>query len=165
MKQRIMAAMALVRGPALIVADEPTSALDVTVQAQFIGHLKELQTMTGVSMLFISHDLGVVSSICDTIAVMYAGEIVEYGPAERVTERPMHPYAQGLLASMPSITDGTGEAQSIPGRPLHPGEDAIGCKFALRCKFAHDRCRHQPPPEVWLGAGEGFAACWLVTAP
>lgn len=124
MKQRVMAAMALVRNPSLVVADEPTSALDVTVQAQFIHHLRGLRNTMDVAMIFISHDLGVVSGICDSIAVMYSGQIVEHGPTRRVIREPQHPYTRALLDSMPSSLDRHAMPERPPARPVCPSDDA-----------------------------------------
>jgi peptide/nickel transport system ATP-binding protein len=141
MRQRVMIAMALCCEPTLLIADEPTTALDVTVQAQVLELIKEIQDEMGMAILFITHDLGVVADVCDRVVVMYAGQIVEQAPAEELFGRPSHPYTDGLLRSMPAMAARTGTLHSIPGHPPMVGAFPSGCRFHPRCEFAVDACR------------------------
>jgi peptide/nickel transport system ATP-binding protein len=159
-KQRVMIAMALACSPDLIVADEPTTALDVMVQAQILGVLADLVRDLGVGMLIISHDLSVLADVCDRVAVMYAGRIVETGTAEDVFTRPLHPYAVSLSAAFPRIGDPAARyaPAGLPGDPPDPRDLPGGCTFAPRCPRAVDRCREAEPDLE--GHGEGrLAAC------
>ncbi|MGN6333174.1 MAG: ABC transporter ATP-binding protein [Motilibacteraceae bacterium] len=159
MRQRVMIAMALANDPDVIVADEPTTALDVTIQAQILDLLLDLNRDLGTGIILITHNLGVVARVCARVAVMYAGRIVESGPTDEVFADPRHPYTRALLAATPRLVgDASAHLESIPGRP--PGlVDAIpGCVFAPRCALADDRCRREVPP-VGTGAGRS-AACW-----
>jgi peptide/nickel transport system ATP-binding protein/oligopeptide transport system ATP-binding protein len=141
MCQRVMIAMAIVCQPTVLIADEPTTALDVTVQAQVLDLLKELQREMGLAMLFITHDLGVVADVADYVKVLYAGQVVEAGSAEQVFFSPRHPYTAGLLASIPTILSDDDEFRSIPGRVPTPGSWAAGCRFAPRCAHrVENRC-------------------------
>ncbi len=142
--QRVAIALALAGRPRVLVADEPTTALDVTIQAQVIDLLAELRETTGLAVILISHDLGVVADICDRIAVMYAGEIVETGPAERVLEAPAHPYTAGLLASRPRLQGPRQALATIPGSAPVPGARPGGCAFAPRCARAAAPCTAAP---------------------
>jgi oligopeptide/dipeptide ABC transporter ATP-binding protein len=144
MRQRAMIAMALANDPALLIADEPTTALDVTVQAQVLALMKELQAELGAAMILITHDLGVVAEIADHVAVMYAGRIVETAPAPALFDSPQHPYTLGLLGSAPSLGKRAGPLATIPG--LVPAPDALppGCRFADRCPFAEPACAETP---------------------
>lgn len=157
MRQRAMIAMAISCEPALLIADEPTTALDVTVQAQITDVLGELSARSGMAMLFISHDLGLVSQTCSRIVTMYAGEVVESRAADDVLCRPRHPYTSGLLRSLPSFTPRKGRLPSIPGRVPRPAEFPNGCRFEGRCVHAQPQCsaRQQLQP---LTDG-GFARC------
>ncbi|ADB51367.1 ABC transporter ATP-binding protein [Conexibacter woesei] len=165
MRQRAMIAMALSCEPALLIADEPTTALDVTIQAQILELLAELRETLGMSLLLITHDLGVVAGFTDRVAVMYAGRIVEQGPTEPLLARPAHPYAQGLLASIPRL-DRPRQAQltPIPGVPPNLGAEIAGCPFRPRCAHAVERCAAADPPlEPLEDAGWDPArsvACW-----
>lgn len=143
LRQRAMIAMALMCGPELLVADEPTTALDVTVQAQVLRLLKELQQELGLGMILISHDIGIVAAMADKIAIMYAGEIVETGPASEVLANPCHPYTLGLMECIPGVSRRQRRLKTIPGAVLAPEERGIGigCRFANRCPFVIDRCR------------------------
>lgn len=148
MRQRVMIAMALCCDPDLLIADEPTTALDVTVQAQVLELIKEVQSDMGMAILFITHDLGVVADICDRVAVMYAGQIVEQSPVVELFHHPTHPYTDGLLRSMPAMTARSGSLQSIAGQPPMVGGFPDGCRFHPRCPYAVDACRTNDPPLV-----------------
>jgi peptide/nickel transport system ATP-binding protein len=152
MRQRVMIAMALCCEPTLLIADEPTTALDVTVQAQVLELIKEIQQDMGMAILFITHDLGVVADVCDRVVVMYAGQVVEQAPAEEVFHRPSHPYTDGLLRSMPAMAARTGKLHSIAGHPPMVGAFPSGCRFHPRCTFAIDECRSGPSGDVALEA-------------
>ncbi len=160
MRQRVMIAIALALTPALLIADEPTTALDVTIQAQIIDLLKELQRDMNMSILLITHDFGVVSQIAERVAVMYAGKIVEEGPLEQIFEDPWHPYTKLLILSIPGIkvTRG-GRLESISGTVPNPLHFPEGCRFAPRCPYAMEICRRQPPEEVVCGARR--VSCFL----
>jgi peptide/nickel transport system ATP-binding protein len=146
MRQRVAIAMALACQPALLIADEPTTALDVTIQAQMLELLRLLKARTGAAIMLISHDLGVVSEICDEVAVMYAGQIVERAPAGEVFARPQHPYTIGLLGALPSLSEKRGRLAAIPGMVPAAGAYLEGCRFSPRCPFVQEDCRRSPPP-------------------
>ncbi|GAB3429233.1 dipeptide/oligopeptide/nickel ABC transporter permease/ATP-binding protein [Actinophytocola sediminis] len=146
MAQRVMIAMALCCDPEVLVADEPTTALDVTVQKQVLDLLVDLRDERGLAILLITHDLGVVAEVADSVAVMYAGELVEYGPVAAVFSRPEHPYTQGLLDSVPRNEPSAGPLRSIRGVVPQPADWPVGCHFADRCDFAVDACRGEPVP-------------------
>jgi oligopeptide/dipeptide ABC transporter ATP-binding protein len=156
MRQRIMIAMALVLHPQLLVADEPTTALDVIVEAQILDILGDLRKAYSMSLLLITHNLGIVAEVSDRTAVMYAGKLVEIGPVNDVFRRPIHPYTQGLLAS--TIHLGTRELRSIEGTPPSLLEPPEGCRFHPRCPFAKDICKTEEPPMVEYRPGQ-LAAC------
>ncbi len=143
--QRVAIALALAGSPRLLVADEPTTALDVTIQAQVLDLFAELRESEGIALILISHDLGVVAEICDRIAVMYAGQIVEEGPVEEALLRPAHPYAEGLIASRPDIDAPRGRLKAIRGSAAAPGALDQGCPFAPRCDAAASICQTNPP--------------------
>jgi oligopeptide/dipeptide ABC transporter ATP-binding protein len=140
MRQRVMIAMALACDPEVIIADEPTTALDVTVQAQILELLRELQREQGMSVIFITHDLGVVADVCDRVLVMYAGQIVEAAPIDEIFQHPEHPYMEGLLASMPRMDHPESQLVSIPGQPPRIGAFPAGCRFHPRCAYRRDQC-------------------------
>ena len=158
MRQRAMIAMALACQPSLLIADEPTTALDVTIQAQILSLLAELRDSTGMSVLLITHNLGVVAAIADTVAVMYAGRIVEYAPATALLNDAQHPYTLALLAATPSLDAGADRLEPIPGRMPSPGHAPEGCRFAPRCPFAITQCETQPPLRP-IGPAHDVA-CW-----
>ena len=145
MKQRAMIAMALAAKPSMLVADEPTTALDVTIQAQILRLMRDLMNEVKASILFITHDLGVIAEIADRVAVMYAGRIVEESRVEELFEGPLHPYTQGLLASLPRLSDLGKEIQQLPGSVPDAIDPPQGCSFHPRCKFAMDHCRTIQP--------------------
>ncbi|PHN27899.1 ABC transporter ATP-binding protein [Pseudomonas sp. ICMP 561] len=158
MRQRAMIAMALANDPALIIADEPTTALDVTIQAQILSLVANLQNETGTAMILITHDLGVVAEVADDVMVMYAGRVVESGPVKTLFDDPQHPYTIGLMGSMPSIGPREGRLATINGRVPTPAEMPSGCRFAGRCPFVIQQCREERPPLLELSPGH-FAAC------
>ncbi len=162
MRQRGMIAMGLANHPKLLIADEPTTALDVTVQDQVIRLLRELGDASGMAILLITHNLALVASLCDRIVVLYAGRIVETGPAEAVFRDPQHPYTWGLLRSVPRIDQVRGEKLvGVPGQPIQAGDTVTGCKFHPRCRFRIERCTTEEPTldEV---EPERFARCWVL---
>lgn len=159
MRQRVGIAMAIANGPNLLIADEPTTALDVTVQAEVLDTLDRLRREHGMAMILISHDLAVVANVVDQACVMYAGRVVEHGPAERVFREPQHPYTMGLLASLPPLDRRVRRLHSIPGRPPDRLEVLPGCPFEPRCEFSREECwRAQPAP---TGPEGHVAACVL----
>ncbi|WP_028778926.1 ABC transporter ATP-binding protein [Shimazuella kribbensis] len=161
MRQRAMIAMALACSPKLLIADEPTTALDVTIQAQIIDLLKNLQTKTGSSIVFITHDLGVVAEIADRVAVMYAGKIVESGTLDEIFYNPQHPYTWGLLQSMPKLDQNRDqELASIPGSCPSLVNPPAGCPFTGRCPHAMKICQEEMP-EVTKSSSSHQVACWL----
>lgn len=162
-KQRVVIATALVQDPDLLILDEPTSALDVSIQAQIMNLLKDLKQDPGISMIFITHDIGLASDLCDRIAVAYAGEHVELGPAERVLLEPRHPYTDLLLASLPRLK-GTQRPRPMPGDPPDLTSVPSGCRFHPRCPRCFAPCPDHHPTPFPLADG-GHAACWLVDPP
>jgi peptide/nickel transport system ATP-binding protein len=158
MRQRVMIAMALANDPALLIADEPTTALDVTIQAQILDLMRELQEETGAALLMITHDLGVVAEIADDVAVMYAGRIVESGPVGRIFDEPQHPYTLGLMGSMPAIAGRQGRLMTIPGSVPAPEAMPAGCRFATRCPFVIGACS-TTRPDLVTGANGQSVAC------
>ncbi len=154
MRQRAVIAMALACGPDLLIADEPTTALDVTTQAQIIELIADLQRQLGTAVVWITHDLGVVAGIADTVAVMYGGRIVEQGPVDAVFASPAHPYTRALLASRPDPAAGGGDLPAIAGAPPDPLDLPAGCAFWPRCTLRSDpRCEHELPPLAAVGPG------------
>jgi peptide/nickel transport system ATP-binding protein len=151
MRQRAMIALALACDPELLIADEPTTALDVTIQAQILALLRDLNASTGVAIILITHDLGVVAEICDQVAVMYAGEIVEYAPVEALFATPQHPYTIGLLGSIPRLDAKAEELAAIEGMVPSRAELPAGCRFAPRCPFVRERCTEISPPLALVG--------------
>ncbi|PRO66625.1 ABC transporter ATP-binding protein [Alkalicoccus urumqiensis] len=162
MRQRAMIAIALACNPQLLVADEPTTALDVTIQAQILRLINRLQDELGMSMLLITHDLGVVAETCDYVAVMYAGKIVEYADVNTLFSNPKHPYTVGLLKSLPRHDIDQEELEVIKGMVPRPDELPEGCRFAPRCPFATDLCRERLPDLEDLGEGNQVR-CWIHT--
>ncbi|HSQ18995.1 MAG TPA: ABC transporter ATP-binding protein, partial [Blastocatellia bacterium] len=145
MKQRAMIAMALVCRPALLIADEPTTALDVTIQAQILELLNELQCELNMSVLLITHDLGIVAETCDRVLVMYAGKVVESAPVASLFEAPKHPYTHGLFRSLPTLGERKEQLAVIPGAVPSPLEFPSGCRFRTRCPMAQEVCEQEPP--------------------
>lgn len=159
-RQRVMIAMALVCKPKILIADEPTTALDVTIQAQILDLMENLKQRTGTSILFITHDLGVVAEVCDDVVVMYSGRVVEKGDVRSIFASPSHPYTKGLLASIPKLGECAEELESIPGNVPNPKYMPQGCKFAPRCSCAFDKCREEEPGFYDVGEGH-MSRCWL----
>jgi oligopeptide/dipeptide ABC transporter ATP-binding protein len=159
MKQRVVGAISISCQPHLLIADEPTTSLDVTIQAQYLHLLKELQNEIGMGIIFITHDFGIVASICDRVAVMYAGKVVETAPVRDIFYRPAHPYTSALLKAVPKLEVETDKLTSIKGQPPHLDNLPEGCSFLPRCIQSGDECRHGEPPEVQLGQTH-FARCW-----
>jgi len=161
MKQRVCIAIALACSPSLLIADEPTTALDVTIQAQVIELIKDLQQKVNTSLLLITHDLGIVAEVCDTVAIMYAGKLVEYAPIELLYSNPMHPYTQGLFKAVPDLDSPIGEKlMVIPGLPPELTELSSGCSFAPRCEQARDIC-HERACGMEEKARGHFVDCYL----
>ena len=158
MRQRVMIAMALACRPAILIADEPTTALDVTIQAQILELLKRLQSELGMAVLLITHDLGVVAETADRVAVMYAGQVVEYCDVAGIFRRPLHPYTAGLLASLPKLGARRTTLRVIPGNVPNPAHFPKGCRFHPRCPVAQDRCLEDPP--VLTFDGSHLSRCW-----
>lgn len=157
MRQRVMIAMALIMQPEVLIADEPTTALDVSVQAQILALIKRLQRDTGMGIIFITHDLGVVSEIADEVAVMYAGRVVERASAEEIFRNPQHPYTIGLLASVPRLDGGEERLHSVDGIVPTPDRFPTGCRFHPRCVFADESCAQTDPQLLELVAGHQVA--------
>ena len=164
MKQRVVGAIAIAGAPKVIIADEPTTALDVTIQLQYLQLLQDIQSETGTSIIFITHDLGIVAKLCHKLIVMYAGKIVEAGTVQEVFGSPTHPYTQALLKSVPSIASKVERLYAIEGQPPSLIAKKVGCSFAPRCGHATDLCREQQPPEEkGLSGSESHTAnCWHI---
>ncbi|ART75508.1 peptide ABC transporter ATP-binding protein [Sutcliffiella horikoshii] len=163
MRQRVMIAMALACSPEVLIADEPTTALDVTIQAQILKLIKELQVKLGMGVMMITHDLGVVAETCDTVVVMYAGNVVEYASKEEIFRNPKHPYTQGLLSSLPRINEDLEYLPTISGNVPSPFSHLQGCRFANRCPHATSLCNTKAPELSAPEAGEGQVRCWIYT--
>jgi oligopeptide/dipeptide ABC transporter ATP-binding protein len=159
MKQRVVGAIGISCAPKVLIADEPTTALDVTIQLQYLKLLKELQAETNMAMIFITHDFGIVARVCDQVAVMYAGRIVERGPVRAVFNHPSHPYTQALLGSVPKMEERVEWLASIEGQPPALHDLPPGCRFAPRCAYADERCHAAYPPVFTVGDGH-TADCW-----
>jgi oligopeptide/dipeptide ABC transporter ATP-binding protein len=160
MRQRIVGAIAISCEPSLLIADEPTTSLDVTIQAQYLNLLRELQRTHHLALIFITHNLGIVAKMCDQVAVMYAGRMVESGPVRQIFNHPAHPYTEALLQSIPRLSDSRQRLAAIDGQPPDLAAPPTGCAFHPRCPKAMDRCRAEEPPAVAIG-GTQIARCWL----
>jgi oligopeptide/dipeptide ABC transporter ATP-binding protein len=161
MRQRVVIAMGMINEPQLLIADEPTTALDVTIQAQVLKLMKRLTTERGTALLLITHNMGVIAKMCDRVAVMYAGEIVEEAPVRELFAAPRHPYTAGLLRSIPRPDQTRGALPTLPGFPPDMADPPTGCRFAERCEFVQDRCRTTHPS--LLEAGPGHRSRCLLT--
>lgn len=153
MKQRVVIAIALACNPKLLIADEPTTALDVTIQAQVLDLMKELKKKFNTSIILITHDFGIVAELCEKVAVMYAGEIVESGRIDQIFTHKSHPYTVGLFGAIPSIDEDVERLETIPGMPANPADLPTGCKFHPRCRHCAEICRKQEPPEIFIEDG------------
>jgi oligopeptide/dipeptide ABC transporter ATP-binding protein len=160
MRQRIVGAIAISCAPRLLIADEPTTSLDLTIQAQYLNLLKDLQRQHRLALIFITHNLGIVAKMCDQVAVMYAGRLVEWGPVTRIFDAPAHPYTRALLESIPRMSDNRERLTAIEGQPPDLAAPPPGCAFHPRCPQALARCREEAPPEAALGPRH-TARCWL----
>ncbi len=159
LQQRVMIAMALAGNPRLLIADEPTTALDVTIQVQIIELLKHLQKERGMSIIFVSHDLGLIAEMCDRVMVMYAGEMVEAASVKGLFAQPAHPYTQMLLKTIPRLQSQRGEFIEIAGQVPSPANYPSGCKFHPRCPYADEKCKHESPPEFHISQ-DHWHRCW-----
>src|SRR3989440_4993482 len=164
MRQRIVGAIGISCEPRLLIADEPTTSLDLTIQAQYLKLLRDLQRAHGLALIFITHNLGIVAKMCDQLAVMYGGRLVESGPVARIYNAPAHPYTRALLESIPRLGDSRTRLTAIDGQPPDPAALPGGCAFHPRCPKAMDRCRAEAPPE-FVVSGSQTARCWLAERP
>ena len=160
MRQRVVGAMAIAAPPRLLIADEPTTSLDLTIQAQYLSLLRELQRAQGLAMIFITHNLGIVARMCDAVAVMYAGRIVEAGPVRRIFGAPQHPYTRALIESIPRLGEANGRLTAIEGQPPDPAALPTGCAFHPRCPQRLERCATEVPHDTAI-ATDHRTACWL----
>ena len=160
MRQRVVGAIGISCDPLVLIADEPTTSLDATIQAQYLRLLRDLQQETGVAIIFITHDFGIVAKMCDRVAVMYAGRIVEQGDVRQIFNNPSHPYTEALIGSVPKMEEKADRLYSIPGQPPILWDLPGGCAFAPRCRYVHDRCYQEYPPLFDVDEGQ-IAACWL----
>jgi oligopeptide/dipeptide ABC transporter ATP-binding protein len=164
MRQRVVGAMAMASEPELIIADEPTTSLDVTVQAAYLDRLRRIQQESNVAIIFVTHDLGIVAQLCDRVAVMYAGRIVETANVRELLKDPKHPYTEALLNSVPGVRSRPARLQSIEGQPPSIYSLGEGCYFAPRCKYAEERNRREYPPEREIAPGHSVQ-CWKYVDP
>jgi oligopeptide/dipeptide ABC transporter ATP-binding protein len=160
MRQRIVGAIAISCEPRILIADEPTTSLDLTIQAQYLNLLRELQRAHNLALIFITHNLGIVAKMCDQVAVMYAGRLVEAGPVRQIYNAPAHPYTQALLESIPRLGDSRKRLTAIDGQPPDPAAPPPGCAFHPRCPKVMDRCRSEAPPEFRVADAQ-TSRCWL----
>jgi oligopeptide/dipeptide ABC transporter ATP-binding protein len=160
MRQRIVGAIGISCEPQLLIADEPTTSLDVTIQAQYLNLLKDIQQRSRLAMIFITHNIGIVAKMCDHVGVMYAGKLVERAPVRTIFNQPAHPYTEALLQAVPKLTDRTKRLWSIEGQPPDLANPPTGCPFHPRCPQAEDRCRREVPPEFQVGENH-YTRCWL----
>lgn len=159
MRQRVVGAISISCEPSVLIADEPTTSLDVTIQAQYLKLLRELQKESNMALIFITHDFGIVAKMCDNVAVMYAGKIVEFGSVRDIFNHPSHPYTEALLASVPKLEEDVDRLYSIEGQPPLLHDLPPGCPFAPRCQYVMEQCREEYPPELTVDAGH-TASCW-----
>ncbi len=160
MRQRIVGAIGISCEPRLLIADEPTTSLDVTIQAQYLNLLKDIQQQSRLAMIFITHNIGIVAKMCDNVGVMYAGKLVERAPVRTIFNHPAHPYTEALLHAVPSLTERSERLWSIEGQPPDLANPPAGCPFNPRCPKAEDRCRREVPPEFQVGENH-YTRCWL----
>ena len=162
MRQRVVGAIGISCQPQVLIADEPTTSLDVTIQAQYLKLLKDIQKDSDLSLIFITHDFGIVAKMCDRVAVMYAGRIVEHGSVRDIFNNPSHPYTEALLASVPKMDRDVDRLFSIEGQPPPLHDLPVGCAFADRCPVVMDKCREQYPDSVTVSDSH-IASCWRAT--
>ncbi len=162
MRQRVVGAIGISCQPQVLIADEPTTSLDVTIQAQYLALLKELQRDSNVGLIFITHDFGIVAKMCDRVAVMYAGRIVEQGTVRDIFNNPSHPYTEALLASVPKMEEDVDRLYSIEGQPPTLHNLPEGCPFAPRCQYTMDKCREEYPAQSSINEGH-HASCWRLS--
>jgi oligopeptide/dipeptide ABC transporter ATP-binding protein len=160
MRQRIVGAIAISCEPRVLIADEPTTSLDLTIQAQYLKLLRDLQRSHNLALIFITHNLGIVAKMCDQVAVMYAGRLVEQGPVKQIYNTPAHPYTRALLESIPRVGDNRKRLTAIDGQPPDPSAPPPGCAFHPRCPSVMDRCRTEAPPEFRVADAQ-TSRCWL----
>ena len=160
MRQRIVGAIAISCEPRLLIADEPTTSLDVTIQAQYLKLLRDIQREHGLALIFITHNLGIVARMCDSVAVMYAGRVIESGPVRRIFNSPIHPYTRALIESIPRLGEGPERLTAIDGQPPDLASLPVGCSFQARCPRVMDHCREEAPPAFDI-ASDHNARCWL----
>jgi oligopeptide/dipeptide ABC transporter ATP-binding protein len=160
MRQRIVGAIAISCEPQLLIADEPTTSLDVTIQAQYLKLLRDIQREHNLALIFITHNLGIVARMCDRVAVMYAGRVIESGPVRQIFDAPTHPYTRALIESIPRLSEGPERLTAIDGQPPDLASLPPGCSFQVRCPRVFDRCRAEAPPAFDVGA-QHAARCWL----
>src|SRR5215471_12602928 len=160
MGQLIVGAIGISCEPRLLIADEPTTSLDVTIQAQYLNLLKDIQKQSRLAMIFITHNIGIVAKMCDDVGVMYAGKLVERAPVRTIFNHPAHPYTEALLHAVPSLTERSKRLWSIEGQPPDLANPPAGCPFNPRCPKAEDRCRREVPPEFQVGENH-YTRCWL----
>ena len=159
MRQRVVGAISISCQPLVLIADEPTTSLDVTIQAQYLRLLRDIQQESDLALIFITHDFGVVAKMCDRVAVMYAGKLVEMGDVRDIFNKPSHPYTEALLASVPKMEEDVEKLYSIEGQPPTLHDLPPGCPFAPRCPYVMERCHEEYPPRTQVGE-EHFAHCW-----
>ena len=159
MRRRVVGAIGISSAPSVLIADEPTTSLDVTIQAAYLWLLREIQAETGLGIIFITHDFGIVAKMCDRVAVMYAGRIVETGDVRQIFNHPQHPYTQALISSVPKLEEKTERLYSIEGQPPALYNLPVGCAFAPRCPYVMDVCREEYPP-IFEQEGDQRSACW-----
>jgi len=164
MRQRIVGAIGISCEPRLLIADEPTTSLDLTIQAQYLNLLRDLQKAHGLALIFITHNLGIVAKMCDRVAVMYAGRMVESGPVKEIFDAPAHPYTRALLESIPRMSDSRRRLTAIEGQPPDLSALPVGCAFHPRCPDAMDRCREEAPPDIPVSPNHS-GRCWLAVHP
>ena len=163
MKQRVVIAIALACSPQLLIADEPSTALDVTIQAQVLQLMKNLRQKYDMSMLMITHDLGIVVEICDTVSIIYAGRVVEHGTLEDIFENTRHPYTEGLFNSLPNLEDRTAKLKPIKGLMPDPCSLPVGCTFSPRCDYSMEICKDRKPEKIYRSE-EHYVECHLYNA-
>ncbi|MCH8280136.1 MAG: ABC transporter ATP-binding protein [Chloroflexi bacterium] len=159
MRQRVVGAIGISCQPSVLIADEPTTSLDVTIQAQYLKLLRDIQQESNLALIFITHDFGIVAKMCDRVAVMYAGKIVEMGSVRDIFNNPSHPYTEALMASVPKMDEDVDRLYAIEGQPPALHDLPVGCAFAARCPYVMDRCIEEYPPEFPVAEGH-YSACW-----